>query len=65
MNMLSDPTISTPAKNEAKNEARLIPNLLHSLASTRVLAADANSTGGTVFRKTHLPRRTSGDSCAN
>src|SRR6202008_889774 len=51
MNTTSDLTIVIPAKNEAK----LIPSLLLSLAtqdyskmpSTRVLVADANSTDGT------------------
>jgi glycosyltransferase involved in cell wall biosynthesis len=51
MNTKSDLTIVIPAKNESK----LIPNLLNSLAnqdyskmpSTRVLVADANSTDGT------------------
>jgi len=51
MNTQSELTIVIPAKNEAK----LIPNLLRSLAtqdyskmsSTRVLVADANSTDGT------------------
>src|SRR6201982_769310 len=51
MNTTSDLTIVIPAKNEAK----LIPRLLLSLAradyskmpSTRVLVADANSTDGT------------------
>jgi glycosyltransferase involved in cell wall biosynthesis len=51
MNTPSELTIVIPAKNEAK----LIPNLLRSLAkqdyskmsSTRVLVADANSTDGT------------------
>src|SRR5271165_3500090 len=51
MNTSSDLTIVIPAKNEAK----LIPNLLNSLArqdysrmaNTRVLVADANSTDGT------------------
>src|SRR5271156_1222166 len=51
MNTLSELTIVIPAKNEAK----LIPNLLTSLtkqdyskmSSTRVLVADANSTDGT------------------
>src|ERR1700689_2389109 len=51
MNTLSELTIMIPAKNEA----RLIPNLLTSLtkqdyskmSSTRVLVADANSTDGT------------------
>lgn len=51
MNTSSELTIVIPAKNEA----RLIPNLLHSLtrqdyskmANTRVLVADANSTDGT------------------
>ena len=51
MTTMSELTIVIPAKNEAK----LIPNLLHSLAtqdyskmsSTRVLIADANSTDGT------------------
>jgi glycosyltransferase involved in cell wall biosynthesis len=51
MNMSSDLTIVIPAKNEA----RLIPNLLNSLArqnyskmaNTRVLVADAGSTDGT------------------
>ena len=44
MNTLSDPTIVIPAKNEAKNEARLIPNRpisamrwdLSKMANTRV-----------------------------
>lgn len=52
MNTLSDLTIVIPAKNEAK----LIPQLLNSLArqdypmmpSTRVLVADASSTDGTA-----------------
>jgi glycosyltransferase involved in cell wall biosynthesis len=51
MNTKSDLTIVIPAKNESK----LIPNLLNSLANqdyskmrnTRVLVADANSTDGT------------------
>src|ERR1700750_2984205 len=51
MNTPSELTIVIPAKNEAK----LIPNLLQSLAkqdyskmsSTKVLVADANSTDGT------------------
>ena len=51
MNTSSDLTIVIPAKNEAK----LIPTLLNSLArqdypqmrNTRVLVADANSTDGT------------------
>jgi len=58
---LSDPTIFIPAKNEA----RLIPNLLNSPTSSRVLVADANSIAGTLLRMTYLPRRKSGDSCAS